>query len=170
MALAGQANPNEFFIFGEILMIIVKPEKLRIYKKENMQKENRLHRKAKFKAKKIARLFGLKLREEAIFNPYILDLYIPKIRVGIEIDGGIHEKTETYDNRRDNFLAEQYGITVLRFTDEQIQKGMFKIVIWECCYNWLIANIKSINKRAELNGIKIPNEFKTFIKNEVTEI
>jgi len=130
-------------------MIIVKPEKLRRYKKENKLKENRLHKLAKKKARKIAARFHLKITEEAILNPYILDLYIPKIKVGFEIDGAIHNKTQTYDERRDAYLAQQYGIMVLRFTPYDIKNGIFNRVVWECCYRWLVHHIKEINNKAK---------------------
>lgn len=135
-------------------MIIVNPVKLRKYKKENKLYDNRLHKMARKKARKIASHFKLKLREEAIFNPYILDLYIDKIRVGIEIDGSIHNKTQNYDNRRDSYLSKQYGIMVLRFTPDEIKNGLFKKVIWECCYSWFIKYIKQINKMATQSGMQ----------------
>ena len=130
-------------------MIIADPAKLRKYKKENKLKDNRLHKKARQKARKIANHFHLKLIEEAIFNPYILDLYIDKARIGLEIDGSIHKKTENYDERRDRYLAEQYGIMVLRFVPDDIKEGgMFKRVVWECCWRWFIAHIKEIKAYA----------------------
>ena len=129
-------------------MIIVDPKKLRKYKKENKLKDNRLHKSAKKKARRIAERFHLKITEEAILNPYILDLYIPKIKVGFEIDGSVHKKTQNYDERRDAYLSQQYGVLVLRFTPDEIKNGIFNKVVWDYCYRWLIKHIKEINQKA----------------------
>ena len=146
-------------------MVIVKPEKLRKYKKENRATDNILHKSAKKKAKKIAARFKLKLTEEAIFNPYIIDLYSPEMKIGFEIDGGIHNKTQDYDYRRDTFLYEQYKILILRFNADEIKNGIFKTAIWACCYKWLLKHIEEINIIALANNQKdaIPKVLRQFI-------
>ena len=55
---------------------------------------------------------------------YIVDFYIPKKQLVIEIDGIQHltEENKEKDQTRDNFLEEQ-GLMVLRFSNESICKN-----------------------------------------------
>lgn len=52
---------------------------------------------------------------------YIFDFYVPAYKLVIEVDGGYHNepKQKMRDKRRDRFLVSR-GLTVLRFTNEQV--------------------------------------------------
>jgi very-short-patch-repair endonuclease len=50
---------------------------------------------------------------------YILDFYCPTLRLGLEIDGDIHDGQRRYDRQRDSHLA-QRGIQVLRTRNENV--------------------------------------------------
>ena len=50
---------------------------------------------------------------QAVEYGYILDFYCSTLRLGIEVDGGIHDERKRYDRQRDTHLA-QWGIRVLR--------------------------------------------------------
>ena len=50
---------------------------------------------------------------------YILDFYCPTLRLGIEVDGGIHNDQKGYDKERDSNLAWK-GIQVLRTRNEDV--------------------------------------------------
>ncbi len=50
---------------------------------------------------------------------YILDFYCPTLRIGIEIDGAIHDDQRRYDRQRDSNLA-RWGIKVLRTRNETV--------------------------------------------------
>jgi very-short-patch-repair endonuclease len=50
---------------------------------------------------------------------YILDFYCPTLRLGLEVDGNIHDTQKKYDTRRDNALA-RHGIHVFRFSNENV--------------------------------------------------
>jgi len=68
-------------------------------------------------------------RQKPIDN-YILDFYCDEILVGIEIDGYSHEflevqKKGTKKEKRMN----DFGITILRFTDEQVLKDMENVLL-----------------------------------------
>ena len=56
---------------------------------------------------------------------YILDFYAPSIKLAIEIDGGQHYEDEAiaYDRERTALLQEK-GVTVLRFTNDDIDKRL----------------------------------------------
>ncbi|MBQ8914713.1 MAG: DUF559 domain-containing protein [Clostridia bacterium] len=55
---------------------------------------------------------------------YILDFYIPEVKIAIELDGRQHgrEKDRYADRERDSFLAKE-GIMVLRYTTVQINEN-----------------------------------------------
>src|SRR3990170_999548 len=50
---------------------------------------------------------------------YILDFYCPTLRLGIEVDGSIHNEQKDYDYRRDNALA-RHGIQIFRFGNDDV--------------------------------------------------
>jgi very-short-patch-repair endonuclease len=52
---------------------------------------------------------------------YILDFYCPRLRLGIEVDGNVHDenKQREYDYYRDNTLARQ-GIEVHRYNNDEV--------------------------------------------------
>jgi very-short-patch-repair endonuclease len=56
---------------------------------------------------------GYRVRRQVPIGPYILDFYIPSVKVCIEVDGEQHELRRVQDSDRDVFLAE-FGILTLR--------------------------------------------------------
>ena len=76
---------------------------------------------------------GLKFRRQFGVGPYVLDFYCPEIRLGIELDGGVHKEscTKEYDEMRTKFLAEN-RIRVLRFENELVYNNVEGIIeaIW----------------------------------------
>jgi very-short-patch-repair endonuclease len=50
---------------------------------------------------------------------YILDFYCPRLRLGIEVDGYVHDDQKEYDYYRDNTLA-RHGIEVQRFSNDEV--------------------------------------------------
>ena len=72
---------------------------------------------------------GLKFRRQFGIGPYVLDFYCPEIRLGIELDGGIHKTSYTheYDEMRTRFLKEN-RIRVLRFENEAVYNNIQGII------------------------------------------
>jgi very-short-patch-repair endonuclease len=66
-------------------------------------------------------IIGLQFRRQHPINRFIADFYCPKIKLIIEVDGSIHELPEyqVHDLGRSDVLND-FGITVIRFTNEQI--------------------------------------------------
>jgi very-short-patch-repair endonuclease len=62
---------------------------------------------------------GLQLRRQQVIHGFIADFYCNQINLVVEIDGGIHEQQQDYDQLRD-YIMKQYGIRVVRFTNEEI--------------------------------------------------
>lgn len=59
---------------------------------------------------------------------YILDFYIAKYKIAIEIDGSQHLEPENMkaDEKRDEFLLEN-GITVLRYANKEINSNFTNV-------------------------------------------
>ena len=72
---------------------------------------------------------GLKFRRQFGVGPYVIDFYCPELRLGIELDGEIHNRfdTEMHDNIRTAFLREN-RITLLRYKNEVVYQNVDAIV------------------------------------------
>ncbi|MGG9962459.1 endonuclease domain-containing protein [Ferruginibacter sp. SUN106] len=72
---------------------------------------------------------NLKFRRQHAFDDYILDFYCHKMKLAVEVDGEVHNEPEVaaYDKIRTNNLNEN-GITVLRFTNEEVLKNINKVI------------------------------------------
>jgi very-short-patch-repair endonuclease len=66
-------------------------------------------------------VLNVKFLRQKILSNYIVDFYSAEIKLVIELDGGQHYDTNNIlkDKRRDIILS-KYGITVLRFTNLDI--------------------------------------------------
>jgi very-short-patch-repair endonuclease len=66
-------------------------------------------------------ILGLQFRRQHPINVFIADFYSPRIKLVIEVDGSIHDIPEyqEHDIGRSEMLND-FGISVLRFTNEQI--------------------------------------------------
>ncbi|NLD83935.1 MAG: DUF559 domain-containing protein [Clostridiales bacterium] len=64
------------------------------------------------------------VKRQQVIGPYIVDFYIAKARLVIELDGAQHgeEKHLLADEDRDQFLREQ-GLHVMRYSNEEIRKN-----------------------------------------------
>ena len=72
---------------------------------------------------------GLKFRRQFGIGPFVLDFYCPELRLGIELDGGVHKEayTSDYDEMRTRFLNEN-RIKVLRFDNEVVYNNIEGII------------------------------------------
>jgi len=75
-------------------------------------------------------IIGLQFRRQHPINIFIADFYCPKLKLVIEVDGSIHEITENHDHDigRSEFMND-FGISVIRFTNEQILNDLDGTVI-----------------------------------------
>jgi len=60
---------------------------------------------------------GVILEED--FGKYVVDIYIPDLLLGIEIDGPYHLKKR--DQVRDEYLKDSFGIDIWRIPDKDIR-------------------------------------------------
>ncbi len=69
------------------------------------------------------RFLGYKFRRQhPLAIGYILDFYSPYLKLAIEVDGGYHKEPEQAlkDARRDSHCLHTYGITTVRFTNDDV--------------------------------------------------
>jgi very-short-patch-repair endonuclease len=65
--------------------------------------------------------YGVKVRRQHPMGPFVLDFYIPDVRLAIEVDGSIHEleQQKEYDRFREEMI-QNHDIEFLRFSNEDI--------------------------------------------------
>jgi len=68
-----------------------------------------------------SKLDGKKFRRQHSIGNYILDFYCPSEKLGIEVDGNIHDgfAAQEYDKERTAYLN-QLGIKIIRFQNDDI--------------------------------------------------
>jgi len=72
--------------------------------------------------------YGVQFHRQVPLLEYIVDFYCHELKLAIEIDGDSHNFKDDYDIKRQKEL-ESYGITFLRFTDLDIKKNMFSVLL-----------------------------------------
>jgi len=75
------------------------------------------------------RLENYKIRRQHPICGYILDFYCQEIRLGIEVDGEVHQTQEqiAYDNQRSIDLSE-IGIKVIRFRNSEVIRSVDEVL------------------------------------------
>lgn len=69
------------------------------------------------------------IRQYPLFKNFMLDFYLPKYKLGVEIDGEYHsqEDTRIRDDKK-NQLCQEKGITLMRFTTKEIKENIPKCI------------------------------------------
>ena len=65
------------------------------------------------------RFHGLHFRRQQIIAGFVVDFYCHAHRLVIEVDGGVHDEQQDYDQQRDTLLT-HYQLTVLRLPNDLI--------------------------------------------------
>ncbi len=75
------------------------------------------------------KIYGYDFHRQKTIDSYILDFFCYELMLGIEVDGYSHEFLEVYnkDTVKEKRMN-QLGITVLRFTNEQVLKDMENVL------------------------------------------
>ena len=77
------------------------------------------------------RLNGLRFRRQHAVGQFVLDFYCPQAKLGIELDGGVHEKQRDYDQARSDHLA-TYGYGIIRFANTEIDDDLQSVLRQIC--------------------------------------
>jgi len=106
--------------FGASPEIFIRAKELR----KNMTKAEKLLWE-ELKGKKLG---GYKFRNQHPISKFIIDFYCHNKRLGIEIDGAIHNTKghKFYDNDRTGILND-FGIKILRFKNEEVFNDLEKV-------------------------------------------
>ncbi len=75
------------------------------------------------------KLNGYHFRRQQVFGGFVVDFCCHALPLAVEVDGEMHDPS--YDADRDRLLAE-YGISVLRFTNQQVFgdiEGMLSTIV-----------------------------------------
>lgn len=99
-------------------------EKARLLRKSETNAEKLLWTKLKLKQFK-----GLKFRRQHPISQFIVDFYCHELRLAIEVDGKIHDKSENreYDENR-TAMMERYELKVIRCTNSEIENNMISVL------------------------------------------
>ncbi|MEP3838308.1 MAG: DUF559 domain-containing protein [Algibacter sp.] len=74
------------------------------------------------------RAYGVQFHRQVPMLSYIVDFYCHEIGLAIEIDGSSHDHICDHDAKRQTEL-EAYDVTFLRFSNEEIKKNMFSVLL-----------------------------------------
>jgi very-short-patch-repair endonuclease len=86
-----------------------------------------LVRNRRFKGQKFLRQHPIIFEFEGQERFFVADFYCAKKKLVVEIDGKIHEHQIERDRYREHII-EQLGMTVIRFTNEEVQKDLEGVV------------------------------------------
>ena len=70
---------------------------------------------------------NLKFRRQHIIHAYIVDFYLPDVRLVIEVDGPVHKSSKEYDQEREAIL-QALGYSVLRFSNRQVVEEIESVI------------------------------------------
>lgn len=73
-------------------------------------------------------------------GPYILDFYCPVLRLGIELDGNVHEDVivQRHNLEREMYLKKIASINILRFENEEVTSNTEAVI--EVIHSWIKRN------------------------------
>ncbi len=100
----------------------------------DMRKNPTLAEKILWRELRNRNLGGFKFRRQHVIYPFIVDFYCAKVKLVIELDGGIHKTQKDYDQARSQYLEER-GIRVIRFRNEEIfehSSGVLSNILKAC--------------------------------------
>jgi very-short-patch-repair endonuclease len=72
-------------------------------------------------------MVGVKFRRQHPIDRFIVDFYCSEHKLGIELDGGIHNNMKEHDLARQRIL-ESKGIVILRFKNEEVFNSLDSVL------------------------------------------
>ncbi len=70
---------------------------------------------------------GIDFDRQRVIGNYIVDFYVKKLGLVVEIDGRSHDFKKEYDRERQQFL-ESFGLTVFRITDFDVLQQIDRVM------------------------------------------
>jgi very-short-patch-repair endonuclease len=92
-------------------------------------------------------------QRQKVVGQFIVDFYLPKRNLIVEIDGKYHADRKEYDEMRENWLKTQ-GYIILRFTDNQVIDDVNFCVEQILCEQESSKKYRACKERlAKINGV-----------------
>jgi acetylglutamate kinase len=106
----------------------------------------------------------LKFRRQHPIAIYIADFYCHQVKLVIELDGGYHENKEVkiYDEERERDIKD-FGITVLRFRNEEVINNIEKVLVVIDDTIATIQTNKKMNSAESLNNAPLGDGGSLFV-------
>lgn len=103
--------------FGEI----IRTRKSMIEASKELRQRETIAEKLLWEALKEKRLSGLKFYRQMPIDRFIVDFYCPRLKLIVELDGGIHDDPDQYeyDRLREQMLRER-ELRIIRFRNEEV--------------------------------------------------
>jgi very-short-patch-repair endonuclease len=82
------------------------------------------------------RLDGISFRRQYATGRFVLDFYAPREKLGIEVDGDVHDLQKERDDARTDALALR-GIRIVRFRNEEVLSDIEPVLArirWEIAF------------------------------------
>lgn len=93
-----------------------KIKRLKGYARANKRKRN----KGEDAFRSLLMKYRIHYQRQKVIGKFIVDFYLPKRKLIVEIDGDYHRHNQEYDEYRQKWLQKQ-GFFLLRFTDLQVE-------------------------------------------------
>lgn len=75
-------------------------------------------------------MYGYDFHRQKPIDNYIVDFFCHELMLAIEVDGYSHQFEEVYDKDvKKTQRLNELGVTVLRFTDNEVLKEMFSVML-----------------------------------------
>jgi very-short-patch-repair endonuclease len=72
-------------------------------------------------------ILGLDFDRQKVIGNYIVDFYIKRLAIVIEIDGLSHNEKQEYDALRDSYM-QSLGIDVVRYSDTDVKMNIAEVM------------------------------------------
>jgi len=73
------------------------------------------------------KLKNFKFRRQHVVEGFVIDFYCHELKLGIEVDGGIHNKRKDYDKLRQEII-ESEGIVIIRISNKEIVEDKTAVI------------------------------------------
>jgi very-short-patch-repair endonuclease len=98
-------------------------EEAKVTKAREMRRQMTKEERLLWQGLRANRFLGLQFRRQQIIDGFIVDFHCHAAGLIVEVDGGIHEKQEEYDQERDRILSAR-GLKVARVTNDEIERDL----------------------------------------------
>ena len=94
-----------------------------VVRAKELRKESTNAEEVMWRAIRDRRLSDCKFRRQHPIGKYILDFFSYEVKLAIELDGSVHEGTESEDSWREKVIASR-GIRFLRFKNDEVEYNL----------------------------------------------